>query len=115
MLAATGAIVQDLVQFKGTETLTGGAKMTGLHDVFLAKELPGAAGNVATFHQMLLWLGIFELASYCPIPLHTQPNPISSSRFPRRIPINTQWRAEPHARSHVVSKGHELRCSSLAP
>ena len=74
MLAATGAIVQDLVQFKGTETLTGGAKMTGLHDVFLAKELPGAAGNVATFHQMLLWLGIFELASYCPDPPHTQPH-----------------------------------------
>ncbi|KAJ1475474.1 light harvesting complex protein 10 precursor [Baffinella frigidus] len=63
MLAATGAIVQDLFQFKGTDTLTNGAKMTGLHDVFLAKELPGAAGNVATFHQMLLWLGILELAS----------------------------------------------------
>ena len=61
MLAAAGAIVQDVFQFKGTDTLSNGAKMTGLHDAFLAQE--GTGKSVATLHQMLLWLGVLEIAT----------------------------------------------------
>jgi len=62
MLAATGAIAQDLFQFKGTDTLVGAAKMTGAHDALLKLEYaPGS--KVTTMHQMLLWIGIIELCS----------------------------------------------------
>jgi hypothetical protein len=62
MLAAAGAIFQDVMQFKGTDTLVGAAKMTGAHDALLKLELAGGA-KVATMHQMLLWIGILEMAS----------------------------------------------------
>ncbi len=35
--------------------------MTGVHDKFLSMEGPGK--SVATMHQLLLWLGIFEIVS----------------------------------------------------
>jgi len=62
MLAAAGAIAQDLFQFKGTDTLVGVAKMTGAHDALLKLENSGSA-KVTTMHQMLLWIGIIELCS----------------------------------------------------
>jgi len=61
MLAAAGAIAQDLFTFPGTVATFGNIKMTGAHDAILAME--GKGKNVATFHQMLLWLGILEIAS----------------------------------------------------
>jgi light-harvesting complex I chlorophyll a/b binding protein 4 len=62
MLAATGAIFQDMVQFQGTETLVGSAKMTGAHDALLKLEY-AKDSKVATMHQMLLWIGVLEMAS----------------------------------------------------
>ena len=62
MLAAAGAIFQDLVQFKGTDTLVGTAKMTGAHDALLQLEYQKGS-SVATMHQMLLWIGVLELCS----------------------------------------------------
>ena len=50
MLAATGAIFQDLVQFQGTDTLVGSAKMTGAHDALLKLEYTKGS-SVATMHQ----------------------------------------------------------------
>ena len=50
MLAATGAIFQDLVQFQGTDTLVGTAKMTGAHDALLKLEYTKGS-SVATMHQ----------------------------------------------------------------
>ncbi len=35
--------------------------MTGAHDKFLALE--GQGKGIATMHQLLLWLGIFEVVS----------------------------------------------------
>ncbi len=51
MLAAAGAIAQDLVQFKGTDTLVGTAKMTGAHDALLKLEYTKGS-SVATIAQM---------------------------------------------------------------
>mmetsp|Transcript_46557 Transcript_46557/g.72862 ORF Transcript_46557/g.72862 Transcript_46557/m.72862 type:complete len:256 (-) Transcript_46557:62-829(-) len=61
MLAAAGAIAQDLFQFPGVTSVIGNAKMTGIHDKFLSMEGPGQ--KVATMHQLLLWLGLFEIFS----------------------------------------------------
>ena len=41
MLAAAGSIFQDIYTFQGTETLTGGAKMTGAHDAIVAAAQSG--------------------------------------------------------------------------
>lgn len=62
MLAAAGAIAQDIGQFQGTDKLVGSAKMTGAHDALLKLEYTKGS-NVATMHQMLLWIGVLELAS----------------------------------------------------
>jgi len=61
MLAAAGAIAQDLFTFPGTVQTFGNVKMTGAHDKILSME--GQGKNVATFHQMLLWLGLLEVVS----------------------------------------------------
>jgi len=61
MLAAAGAIAQDMFTFPGTIQTFGDVKMTGAHDKILSME--GAGKNVATFHQMLLWLGLLEIVS----------------------------------------------------
>jgi hypothetical protein len=61
MLAAAGAIAQDLFTFPGVTSVIGNAKMTGAHDKFLSLE--GQGKSVATMHQLLLWLGIFEIVS----------------------------------------------------
>jgi len=61
MLAAAGAIAQDIGTFPGVTSVIGNVKMTSVHDKFLSME--GAGQNVATMHQMLLWLGILEIVS----------------------------------------------------
>nr|7Y7B_c Chain c, ACPI-9 [Chroomonas placoidea] len=61
MLAAAGAIVQDIFTFPGVTDTIGNVKMTSAHDKFLSME--GAGGKVATMHQLLLWLGLLEVVS----------------------------------------------------
>jgi hypothetical protein len=78
MLAATGAIVQDLFQFKGTDTLVGASKMTAAHDALLKLEY-AKGGKVATMHQMLLWIGVLEL---CSAPAIAQMFKGETSRLP---------------------------------
>jgi len=62
MLAAAGSIFQDIYTFQGTETLTGGAKMTGAHDAIVAA---AQSGNQKAFalNQMFFWIGFFELVT----------------------------------------------------
>nr|CAM33413.1 light harvesting complex protein 10 precursor [Guillardia theta] len=61
MLAATGAIVQDIFTFPGVDKVIGAAKMTSAHDKYLSLEIGGS--KVATMHQMLLWIGLLEILS----------------------------------------------------
>jgi len=52
MLAAAGAIFQDLATDPGYTALAGGAKMTALHDVMVEKGVMG---------QLLFWLSFAEV------------------------------------------------------
>jgi len=60
MLAAAGAIVQDIFTFPGVTSVIGNVKMTSVHDKFLSMEGPGK-GNQAAMHQILLWVGLLEV------------------------------------------------------
>mmetsp|Transcript_5349 Transcript_5349/g.10741 ORF Transcript_5349/g.10741 Transcript_5349/m.10741 type:complete len:125 (-) Transcript_5349:98-472(-) len=52
MLAAAGAIAQDIFTFPGVTKVIGSAKMTGVHDILVKQ---GAMG------QILLWVSFLEV------------------------------------------------------
>jgi hypothetical protein len=62
MLAVAGAIVQDVYRFPGVDSVVGTAKLTAVHDKFLALEATKGSGY-ATMHQILLWVGLLEIFS----------------------------------------------------
>jgi len=63
MLAAAGAIAQDLFHFPGVDSIIGDARMTGVHDKFIALN---AAGNkqAGAMTQLLFWIGLFEFLTF---------------------------------------------------
>lgn len=62
MLAVVGAIVQDVYRFPGVDSVIGDAKLTAVHDKFLALEFTKGSGY-ATMHQIFLWTALIEIFS----------------------------------------------------
>nr|7Y7B_5 Chain 5, ACPI-5 [Chroomonas placoidea]7Y8A_5 Chain 5, ACPI-5 [Chroomonas placoidea] len=62
MLAAAGAIAQDIFTFPGVTSVIGDAKMTGAHDAFLKAAADGNP-KANAMSQLFVWIGFFELVS----------------------------------------------------
>jgi hypothetical protein len=62
MLAAAGAIAQDIFKFPGVDKVIGNAKMIGAHDAFIAEAHKGNRQAFA-MHQIIFWVGFFELVT----------------------------------------------------
>mmetsp|Transcript_14016 Transcript_14016/g.21812 ORF Transcript_14016/g.21812 Transcript_14016/m.21812 type:complete len:245 (-) Transcript_14016:76-810(-) len=60
MLAAAGAIAQDLFTFPGVDKVIGKAKMIGAHDAFIAGAHNGNKQSFA-MHQIIFWVGLIEI------------------------------------------------------
>jgi hypothetical protein len=63
MLATLGAVVQDVVVDPGYAKIVGSAKLTAAHDAFIKAAASGNK-NAWAMHQLLFWLGLFELLTF---------------------------------------------------
>ena len=63
MLAAAGAVFQDIAVDPGYAKIAGSAKLTGVHDAFLKAAAAGNK-NAWALHQIFFWIGFFELITF---------------------------------------------------
>ncbi len=63
MLATLGAVVQDVVVDPGYAKIVGSAKLTAAHDAFIKAAASGNK-NAWAMHQLLFWIGLFELLTF---------------------------------------------------
>jgi light-harvesting complex I chlorophyll a/b binding protein 4 len=63
MLAAAGAIAQDLYHFPGVDSVIGDAKLTGVHDKLLELNNSGNK-QAAAMTQLLFWIGFVEVCTF---------------------------------------------------